>query len=167
MVTDIPCSPKKLAFKNEVENNDSESVLENKGRSDSDIKDNCLEVESSAQHSTTNLPQRVSHSVSTGEVKLTPYKIAAVCAICFIIGCFTLPIIFYYVNDGERIDTEEVCLLVTGINVCVYLIFSQGENVLSLVYVEFFSKTVPVVVSAKETISYLYSVVPVFSTKAN
>ncbi|XP_065890577.1 uncharacterized protein [Dysidea avara] len=110
MVTDIPCSPKKLAFKNEVENNDSESVLENKGRSDSDIKDNCLEVESSAQHSTTNLPQRVSHSVSTGEVKLTPYKIAAVCAICFIIGCFTLPIIFYYVNDGERIDTEECSL---------------------------------------------------------
>ncbi|XP_065896988.1 uncharacterized protein [Dysidea avara] len=52
----------------------------------------------------------MSHSVSTGEVKLTPYKVAAFCAICFIIGCFMLPIIFYYVNNRERIDTQECSL---------------------------------------------------------
>ena len=121
VVADNPCSPKKLAFKDEVECSDS--VFEDKDEvecSDSVFKDDSLELENCAQEITRNLPRKMSHSVSTGEVKLTPYKVAAFCAICFIVGCFMLPIIFYYVNNGERIDTQEVCSLVyTGVNVFV------------------------------------------------
>jgi len=117
---DIPFSPKKLAFKNEVEYSDSyKDELE---CSDSVFGSDSLELENYTQETTTKFSQKMSHSVSTGEVQLTPYKIAAFFAICFIIGCFTLPIIFYYVNSGDGTDAQEVCLLVTKINALIFTI---------------------------------------------
>lgn len=103
VVTDLPCSPKKLTFKDKLEH------------SDSVFRDYSVELESCAQGTNSeNSPQRVSHSVSTGDVQLTPYKIAAFCAICFIVGCFTLPIIFYYVNNANNGENlEKVCMFAT------------------------------------------------------
>ena len=41
------------------------------------------------------------HSISStniGAINVLCYKVSVVFAVCFIIGCFSLPLIFYYVN---------------------------------------------------------------------
>jgi len=115
-VRDITCSPKRLAFKNEVEYSDL--VFDKNDELERSDSSNSIELASCIQDSTTKFPQ-MSHSVSTGEVKLTPYKITAFFAICFIIGCFTLPIIFYYVDNGDGTDSAQKVYLFVCLFACL------------------------------------------------
>ena len=64
---------------------------------------NQMKSHTSQDENTENNVERVllKHSISStniGAINVLCYKVSVVFAVCFIIGCFSLPLIFYYVN---------------------------------------------------------------------
>ena len=95
---------------NQMGSNDDISNLNEKINTVNTFKSNfnhhaCISREESIENSvTSSLSNTMKHSMSSPTISAASalcYKVSIIFGICFIIGCFLLPFIFYYTNQTE------------------------------------------------------------------
>ena len=91
---------------NRMESSDDISNLKGKINSGGTVKSHphiCISKEDSMDNNvTSSLSNTMKHSISSPRISAASalcYKMSIVFGICFIIGCFLLPFIFYYTNQ--------------------------------------------------------------------